>query len=88
MHRLELLKEWGIRPGQTVLEIGCGQGDTASVLAAAVGEEGHVTGMDPAPFDYGELLVDPHLERWDTHEKVQARPGISRLLKSSYRTGP
>jgi len=39
--------------GEKVLELGCGQGDTTISLAAVVGEQGHVTALDPAPLDYG-----------------------------------
>eukprot|EP01117_Protostelium_nocturnum_P015256 TRINITY_DN5896_c0_g1_i2.p1 TRINITY_DN5896_c0_g1~~TRINITY_DN5896_c0_g1_i2.p1 ORF type:complete len:294 (-),score=87.90 TRINITY_DN5896_c0_g1_i2:109-990(-) len=59
-HRLQLLSRWNICKGMKVLELGCGQGDCTAVLAAAVGEEGHVTGVDPAdlqlgtPFTIGE----------------------------------
>jgi SAM-dependent methyltransferase len=34
------------QPGNRVLDIGCGFGDTAQQLAALVGPEGHVTGVD------------------------------------------
>ncbi|KAH9896752.1 S-adenosyl-L-methionine-dependent methyltransferase [Cubamyces lactineus] len=51
--RSQLVKTWGIRPGERVLEIGCGQGDCTLVLAAAVGEKGSVTAIDPASLDYG-----------------------------------
>src|SRR4029450_11917682 len=36
------------RPGQRVLEIGCGTGNLA-VLRNRVGPEGHIGGLDPAP---------------------------------------
>lgn len=52
-HRLKLLEVWQIPPGSRVLEIGCGQGNTTSVLAAAVGPVGHVDAVDPASLDYG-----------------------------------
>ncbi|KAI0330688.1 S-adenosyl-L-methionine-dependent methyltransferase [Cubamyces sp. BRFM 1775] len=51
--RSQLVKTWGIQPGERVLEIGCGQGDCTLVLAAAVGENGSVTAIDPASLDYG-----------------------------------
>ena len=35
-----------IRPGATVLEIGCGTGTDAETLAAMAGEKGHVIGID------------------------------------------
>lgn len=52
-HRIKLADIWEIAPGARVLEIGCGQGDTTAVLAAAVGADGFVQGIDIAPPDYG-----------------------------------
>ncbi|KAH7906515.1 S-adenosyl-L-methionine-dependent methyltransferase [Hygrophoropsis aurantiaca] len=52
-HRIVLASLWQIKPGDRVLEIGCGQGDCTAVIAAAVGEEGSVVAVDPAPLDYG-----------------------------------
>lgn len=52
-HRLKLIDFWGIKKGDRVLEIGCGQGDTTVALAFAVGKEGFVHGIDVASPDYG-----------------------------------
>lgn len=52
-HRLRLIDFWGIRPGDRVLEIGCGQGDTTAALACTVGANGFVHGVDVASPDYG-----------------------------------
>lgn len=52
-YRMQLAETWAIAPGARVLEIGCGQGDTTAVLAEIVGPKGRVTGIDPAPADYG-----------------------------------
>lgn len=52
-HRLKLAQFWDIKEGDTVLEIGCGQGDTTAVLAYLIGETGSVHGIDIAPADYG-----------------------------------
>lgn len=52
-HRLALIKAWNVAPGQRLLDIGCGQGESALVLAMAVGPSGHVTGIDDAAPDYG-----------------------------------
>ena len=51
--RAHLVEGWEIAPGDRVLEVGCGQGDMTAVLAAAVGESGHVTGVDLADPSYG-----------------------------------
>jgi predicted methyltransferase len=55
--RITLVRHWNIQPGEHVLEIGGGQGDCTVVLAAAVGDAGHVTALDPGPLDYGARLV-------------------------------
>jgi predicted methyltransferase len=56
LHRLELLQHWNISTGSKVLELGCGQGDSTTVLASAVGEQGTVVAIDPASLDYGEFF--------------------------------
>ncbi|KAG8686072.1 hypothetical protein FRC09_014359 [Ceratobasidium sp. 395] len=56
IHRVRLAQAWDIPEGSHVLELGCGQGDCTVVLAAAVGDNGHVTGVDPASLDYGAFV--------------------------------
>lgn len=51
--RAGLAEGWDLQPGDRILEVGCGQGDMTAVLAAAVGESGHVTAVDPADPSYG-----------------------------------
>jgi SAM-dependent methyltransferase len=51
--RAELATTWDLKPGDRVLEVGCGQGDMTAVLAEVVGERGHVTAVDLADPDYG-----------------------------------
>lgn len=38
----------GVRPGDSVLDVGCSGGYLARKLAAATGPDGHVTGVDPS----------------------------------------
>jgi SAM-dependent methyltransferase len=52
-HRIALVESWQVKPGSSVLDIGCGQGESSLVLALAVGPKGHITGIDTAPPDYG-----------------------------------
>jgi len=58
-HRQRLLSYWKIKPGDNILEIGCGQGDFTVVLADAVGPHGHVVAVDPGPLDYGNHAQCP-----------------------------
>ncbi|MCJ1396916.1 hypothetical protein MMC11_000107 [Xylographa trunciseda] len=54
LHRVHIIRDiWTIPAGSKVLEIGPGQGDCTLVLAAAVGEQGHVDAVDPCDLDYG-----------------------------------
>lgn len=55
--RLALVDDWGIAPGDSVLEIGCGQGDMTAVLADAVGESGRVVAVDIADPSYGSPVT-------------------------------
>ncbi|KAE8351282.1 hypothetical protein BDV28DRAFT_22528 [Aspergillus coremiiformis] len=53
VHRLSIANAWGITPGQRILDIGCGQGESCLVLALLVGTSGHITGIDTAQPEYG-----------------------------------
>ena len=44
-----LIRECGILPGMSVLDIGCGAGDVSMLLAEAVGPSGRVTAFDREP---------------------------------------
>ncbi|KAF7316922.1 Methyltransf-25 domain-containing protein [Mycena chlorophos] len=52
-YRLQIVAKWPIAEGLRVLELGCGQGDMTTVLADAVGANGHVDAVDPGALDYG-----------------------------------
>lgn len=52
-HRIKLSYHFGISPGDHLLEIGCGQGDMTTVLAALVTADGSVDAVDPGRPDYG-----------------------------------
>lgn len=44
-----LVEQLDVRPGDRVLDLGCGRGAATSVLAEAVGPDGDVLGIDLAP---------------------------------------
>ncbi len=43
------LRELGLRPGQTAIDLGCGPRGTLDLLAGAVGPDGRVVGLDADP---------------------------------------
>jgi SAM-dependent methyltransferase len=49
VHGEEALRLFPPRPGQRVLDIGCGFGDTTQRIAGLVGPEGEAVGVDVAP---------------------------------------
>ncbi|ATY60321.1 SAM-dependent methyltransferase [Cordyceps militaris] len=52
--RLATIQTWGVREGDHLVDIGCGQGESSLALATVVGDRGHVSAIDPAPLDYGD----------------------------------
>jgi protein-L-isoaspartate(D-aspartate) O-methyltransferase len=54
---LELLD---VKPGQRVLDVGSGSGWSSTLLAYAVGEEGHVVAIERIPelYDFGKKNID------------------------------
>lgn len=75
--RMALAETWGIEPGASVLEIGCGQGDMTAVLADAVGPDGHVLGIDIADPSYGAPVTlgqsAEHLLATDLGRRIEIR---------------
>ena len=72
-HRIHLVNVWDIQPGSRILEIGCGQGTCTAVLAEAVGPDGHVDAVDPAPADYGAPFTLGQAQAFVSASKVGSR---------------
>jgi ubiquinone/menaquinone biosynthesis C-methylase UbiE len=52
---VRILKAAGIRPGQEVLEVGCGTGFFTTPAANLVGDEGRIYALDPHPLAIEEV---------------------------------
>lgn len=72
---LELL---GVRPGDRVLDVGCGSGWTTALLAHLTGPDGHVTGVELIPEVLAAcrraLGVVPHVELHEALPEVLGWP--------------
>ncbi len=55
--RSMFVEKWGVSCGASILEVGCGQGETTAVLAEAVGVNGYVIATDPASYTYGSPIT-------------------------------
>lgn len=64
-----------IRPGEHILDLGCGPGLLTQELARAVGPDGTVTGIDPSP-----VMRDTAMERCANEPAVQILDGTAQSL--------
>lgn len=57
-HRMTLVQMWAPKPGDHVLDVGCGHGETTVALAEAVGDHGQILAVDTAgPHDGGATTI-------------------------------
>jgi ubiquinone/menaquinone biosynthesis C-methylase UbiE len=68
--RADLVAAAGLKPGGTVVEVGCGTGITLADLAAAVGPGGRAFGFEPQPV-FAELARRRLAERGLDHASVE-----------------
>ena len=68
----------GVKPGESVLEIGFGTGHSLAALAAAVGGEGKVFGLDLS--DQMLKLAKANLAKAGLSERVKPRCGDATAL--------
>ena len=62
-----------VRPGERVLELGCGSGGALVALARAVGQEGRVVGLDLSPGMIGQAAA--RLRRVGLDDRSELRVG-------------
>jgi ubiquinone/menaquinone biosynthesis C-methylase UbiE len=85
---VQSLQGAGVRPGQAVLEVGCGTGFFTIPAAKLVGHEGHVYAVDPLPSAIEEVarrvqeaeLTNVRLVRGDATEAALASDSIDLAL--------
>ncbi|MER7705930.1 class I SAM-dependent methyltransferase [Kitasatospora sp. NPDC097605] len=82
-YRSALVSGWDIPAGASVLEVGCGQGDTTAVLAEAVGPRGRVVAVDIADPSYGAPVTlgqsAEHLKATPLGSRIDFRFGLDVL---------
>lgn len=71
MHRI-MLTTTGVRPGDTVLDLGCGAGSYFAALRQAVGAEGRIVGLDSSAKMLGRARRRVARGHWDNVELVHA----------------
>jgi ubiquinone/menaquinone biosynthesis C-methylase UbiE len=78
-YRRKAVKELNLRPGDTVVEIGCGTGLNFPLLQSAVGPEGKIIGVDmtDAMLDRARRRVEK--EGWSNVELVQSDAALLRF---------
>jgi SAM-dependent methyltransferase len=85
---VKALQAAGVRPGQTVLEVGCGTGFFTIPAAELVGQTGHVYALDPLPSAIEEVarkvqeagLTNVRLVRSDASEAALASDSVDLVL--------
>jgi len=71
-YRREAVRALHLRPGSTVLELGCGTGLNFPFLQEAVGEEGKIIGVDLTPAMLAQAKARIQEHGWNNVELVQA----------------
>lgn len=77
---LDLLDQAGLRPGQQILDAGCGSGDFLPPLSSLVGATGRITAVDVAPEN--TALAAQRVKNWQLPTPVDVR--VADLLDLPY----
>ncbi|MBL8162040.1 MAG: class I SAM-dependent methyltransferase [Anaerolineae bacterium] len=74
--REKTIQQAGIRPGDTVLDVGCGTGTLTLLAKATTGETGQVMGIDPSP----EMIAVAQRKAAEQHCDVRLQTGVIESL--------
>ncbi|WP_119681979.1 class I SAM-dependent methyltransferase [Indioceanicola profundi] len=67
-----LVEQLNIKPGDTVVDLGCGTGANFEALTRAVGPSGHIIGIDLSPAMLGRARARKSRNGWTHIELVEA----------------
>lgn len=71
-YRRQAVASLALRPGDTVIDLGCGTGRNLSLLRAAVGAQGQVIGVDLTDAMVSEARQKVRASGWENVELVEA----------------
>jgi demethylmenaquinone methyltransferase/2-methoxy-6-polyprenyl-1,4-benzoquinol methylase len=71
-HRAEAVRRLALRPGDAVIDLGCGTGLSLPLLVDAVGPEGKVMGVDASPHMLARARRRVEAAGWRSVELVEA----------------
>jgi ubiquinone/menaquinone biosynthesis C-methylase UbiE len=80
--RKSALSELQVRPGQTVIDVGCGTGASFARLVKTVGRDGRVIGVDQSPGMLAVAARRTEQEGWTNVELIEAPVQEARLPKA------
>jgi SAM-dependent methyltransferase len=77
--RREAIEHLALKPGEKVLDVGCGTGLSFGLLAGALGEGGTIIGIEPCPEMLARARERQRLPGWPGIELVNAPAGEAPL---------
>ena len=71
-YRKKAVRELNLKPGDTVVELGCGTGLNFDLLQQRVGPQGHIVGVDLTPAMLDQARRRIHRNTWNNISLVQS----------------